>query len=289
MDRSQKTRFNKIRKIALSGDFEKAISGFEEIKAEGVWAVTASLAEIYGFLFNWGYCLENAGIFIAHPNAAYAGNVFDNMCRVLYRAGEETRNWERIRFLCQDAVMQINTEPYLPFQKNRYIKILENLKSLAENGRPDRPERPELIEIFTANTENTDLDGSNKKATYVKALDNLNSISYKGNPNEKVRKRVALAIAYKQLDEAEEVFLKNEDLPIWDFQLLLPLIKRLVRKGEEEVAWRVVKNNITNWIPEDIVQIAPVDFIIDDDLKTFMTADRCLEVLKTSRSAGKDK
>jgi tetratricopeptide (TPR) repeat protein len=282
MNRSQKIRFNKARKYALSGEFEKAIPILETISEETEEAANASLAEVYGFLFDWENCLKNAGNFIANPNSTYAGNVFDEMIKIIGRAAHETHKWKDVEKFCENAVKQISVEEYQKWQKTRYIKILTNLKRYAKrNGQPPH----ELIEIFGVETEFDELTIKENRAAFDDAVENVSSLrpDLSGRYDEIVRHKISLAILFHQLDEATKIFLKNEDLEIYDFKFLIPIIKHLIEIGEKEKAWQIVENKITYWIPVDIVQIAPVEFLVDEDLKTIINSNRSLKILKTPR------
>lgn len=282
MNRSQKIRFNKARKLALSGEIEKAIPLFELIAGENVEAANGSLAEIYGFLFDWENCLKNAGRFIANPNAAYAGNVFDDMVKLIGRAANETHKWKDVQTFCENAVKRIKAEEYQDWQKTRYIKILKNLKKFAKrNGQPPQ----ELIEIFGVETEFDKLSVNENREHFDFAVKNINSLRQDLNEKyeETVRHKIALAILYHQDNEATTLFLENENLKIYDFEFLISIFKHLIKVGKRKIAWQSVENKIADWIPVDIVQVAPIALLTDKELKTIINAERSLKILKTSR------
>jgi hypothetical protein len=281
MNKSQKIRFNKARKFAFSGEIQEAIKLFADIAVEGVEAANASLAEIYGFLFDWENCLENAGILTANPKAVYAGNVFDDMIRLIGRAGHETEQWQNIESICENAIQRIASEDYQDFQKKRYFKILKNLKGYAERkGNPPH----ELIKIFEVKERNGKSDEEHKKA-FRNAVDDIDNLrpDLRGKFNESVRHKIALAVLFEQFEEAKSLFLENEDLPIYDFDFLVPIMKHLVKIGEKEKAWQVIRNNIDKWLPIETAQIAPVVLLTDKHLKTIINAARAFEILNTTR------
>jgi hypothetical protein len=282
MNRSQKIRFNKARNFALSGEIEKAIPLFEIIAGDNVEAANASLAEIYGFLFDWENCLKNAGKFTANPNATYAGNVFDDMVKLIGRAADETHKWEDVQTFCENAVNRIQAEEYQDWQKTRYIKILKNLKKFAKRrGQPPH----ELIKIFGIETEFDKLSVKENREHFDFAVENIHSLrpDLNGNYEEIVRHKIALAVLYRQNDEATTLFLENENLQIYDFEFLMPIFKHLIKIGKTNIAWQAVEHKIADWIPVDIVQIAPVALLTDEDLKTIINAERSLKILKTLR------
>lgn len=282
MNRSQKIRFNKAQKLALSGDFQNAVQIFKEISDEGEESANASLAEIYGFLFEWENCLSNASRFIANPSATYAGNVFDDMVKLLGRAANETKQWKQVKEFCKDAVKRIKIEDYQVWQRNRYIKILRNLKKYAER----EGEHPhELIRIFGVQTELDKFSSEEKKSNYEESIENIYSLrpDLIGKYEETVRHKIALAVLFNQTDEAAKLFLENKDLQIYDFEFLISVIKHLIKNNEKEKAWQIIENKISCWIPCDITQIAPVVLLTDEELKTILSAERSLQILKTPR------
>lgn len=282
MNRSQKIRFNKARKFALSGEFENAIPIFEQIADEEEESANASLAEIYGFLFDWEKCLNNAGKFIANPNATYAGNVFDDAIRLLGRAADETNHWNRVEDFCNKAIKRIEIEDYQTWQRNRYIKILKNLKNYAEReGKPPH----ELVRIFGIQTEFDKLSSEENQAQYNNAVEATSSLrpDLTGKYEETIRHKIALAILFNQTDEATKLFLANQNLQIYDFEFLAPIFKYLIKIGERKTAWQAIKDKVPFWIPVDITQIAPVSLLTDEDLKIIINAERSLRILKTPR------
>lgn len=64
-----------------------------EIAAGGEHAACASLAELLAFKGEWNELIPNAARLIAHSDTVYAGNIFDDMIRLLGRAGHETGRW----------------------------------------------------------------------------------------------------------------------------------------------------------------------------------------------------
>jgi hypothetical protein len=282
MNRSQKIRFNKARKFALNGDFETAIPIFEKISDELNEAANASLAGIFGFLFDWEKCLRNAGQFVANPNAAYAGNVFNEMILLLGRAGNETQKWQDVESICENAVERIKAEEYQPWNKERYVKVLTNLKNYAQ--REGKGEQ-ELLKIFGVKSEIDKLSDDQRRANFDEAMANINNVrpDLSGKREETIRHKIALAFLFQLEDEATKLFMANENLQIYDFEFLIPIFRHLIKLGETEKAWRLIEDKISFWVPCDLTQIAPVALLTDEILKTIINAERSLQILRTPR------
>jgi hypothetical protein len=57
----------------------------------------------------------------------------------------------------------------------------------------------------------------------------------------------------------------------------------LARAGRAKDAWKVIEKAVNVWWPVDILQVAPVDLLADEDLRPLMTAERCAQVLRSPR------
>src|SRR5262245_46733062 len=84
------------RQAALGGDVDAALPVLAACAAAGDDSAAASLAELLAFLGRWEEVIPNAARLIANPFAVAAGNVFDDMVRLLGRAGRQTGAWDRI-------------------------------------------------------------------------------------------------------------------------------------------------------------------------------------------------
>src|SRR5688572_20741714 len=83
------------RALALAGDADGAIAALTPL-AESDAAAAASLAELLAFRGDWDGVARNAARLIAQPSAVYAGNVFDDMVRLVALAGHRGVPWSRI-------------------------------------------------------------------------------------------------------------------------------------------------------------------------------------------------
>jgi hypothetical protein len=86
---------------------ESAVPLLRAYADRGDASASASLAELPAFQGEWTECMQRAGELLARPQLVYAGNVFDDMIRLLGRAGRETGDWQRLAHLTQVAEERI--------------------------------------------------------------------------------------------------------------------------------------------------------------------------------------
>ena len=68
------------------------------------------------------------------------------------------------------------------------------------------------------------------------------------------------------------------------FHWVLPFVKALIRAGRADEAWKTIQAHLATWAAVDYAQVAPVELLVDQELRTLMTAERCKEVLATPRA-----
>ena len=271
------------RLASLRGETDVALVALREFCQDGDDAACASLVDLLAFRGEWDECILGAGKFIANPKAVYAGNIFDDMVRVLGRAGHETRRWESIKEACIAAIGSIQRGDYQPWARERYTKILNNLISYAQrDGGPPH----ELIKVFGVETLLDSLRPEQLKLSYEQAVANAETIrpDLRGHPDRLVIHQFALAAMYSQESEAIALYEGSKDLLSFDDAVYVA--KALVAMGESDRAWRTLKQKVPEWWPVDIAQVAPVVLVIDERIRTIMDKDRCKEVLATARGPG---
>src|SRR5829696_2670904 len=133
------------RQAARRGEVEVAIAALRRCAEQGDNGACASLAELLAFRGEWVECIPNAGRLIANPGAVYAGNVFDDMIRLLGCAGRETGQWTEIERLAATARASVDRAVTRPHLRKRYFTILDRLRAYARGG--GAPPH-ELIAIF---------------------------------------------------------------------------------------------------------------------------------------------
>ena len=93
MAKQKKNPVALARRAALRGEAAEALAVLLQSASAGDASAAASAAELLAYLDRWPEVIANVGALIANPFAVYAGNVFDDMVRLLARAARETGRW----------------------------------------------------------------------------------------------------------------------------------------------------------------------------------------------------
>ncbi len=263
------------RQAALRGDVDVALPALVSCAEAGDDAAAASLAELLAFLGRWEEVIPNAARLIGNPFAVYAGNVFDDMVRLLGRAGHETGAWDRLEAVAANALRQVKArlqandmnfaETKLRAERTRLGGILRRLaKYAAGRGAPPH----ELVRIFS-----TAPAFAPEEAAFRTALERN-----KGKPAARL---LDLAIVFCVDTEAIRLYPAAADVT---FEQAVYVAQALVRSGEPTRAWEVVWANVPNWAPIDAAQVAPVVLLTDELLRTITTPLRAETVVRTPRA-----
>ena len=255
------------RQAALRGQTEIAIPALQGFADTGDAAASASLAELLAFCGRWREVIVHAGRLVENPASVYAGNVFDDMVRLLGRAGHETGQWQQIAAAAQSAWEKTDSTEERVHVRKRYFKILEALKSYAlRSGEPPH----ELIRVFGIDFgfTQTKLDAGYKNAVHQAT-----------NDNEELRQDPAKLMAYifdiavncNQPDDALQIY-RNGQMAA-RFDNAVHIARLLAERADLEGGWQVLWNHMALWWPVDNAQVAPVSLLTDPQLKTILDQD----------------
>jgi len=285
----------KAQEAARSGQTESALESLESFAAKGDDSAAASLAELYAFLGDWDKVILNAGRLITNPGAGYVDNVFCDMIRLLGRAGHCSGEWPRIIEVVE-AALKGNTIRYselysaqkdktarevLQNAEQRYEKIFRNLIQYANRqGEPPH----ELLAIFGVRMWNDDMSEQDRRAWFDNAVKNVDSLrpGLKKNPKAKMEHLFSLAKGVLE-DEALKLYEAHGKTFGMAWQAAEYVAPIYVRRGNADAAWAAIESNLKHWWPVGHAQVAPVILLIDEQLFTLMTPERCKSVLFTPR------
>jgi hypothetical protein len=271
----------KAREAALKGEIQPALDALRGFASAGDDSAAASVAELAGFQGGWDEVIAHAGRLIANPGAVYAGNIFDDMVRLLGRSGHETAQWDVIGSLAVSAKETIGKGVTQEHLRVRYVRILDELGAYAaRRGGPPH----ELVAVF-GGTGDRPRDPKKEEAAYRDAVDNVHvhRPNLKGKPEELARHLFALAVTYGKEEDALRLHAQHGHAGPFDFDAAVHVAKVLVRRGKPDDAWQAVQAKLAAWIPVDKAQVAPAVLIVDDDLRKIMSPERCKAVLATPR------
>jgi hypothetical protein len=275
----------KAQAAARCGQTEVALGSLESFSAKGDDSAAASLAELYAFLGQWEKVIPNAGRLIANPGAVYAGNVFDDMVKLLGRAGHCSSKWSRVIEVVTAAMKANDSRDYgnkyrEPMRK-RNDEIFRNLIEYANRqGKPPH----ELLAIFGVRDCMAAMSPQEREEWYWNAVKNVDSLrpDLRKNPQAKAEHFFSLAEGILE-DEALRLYEAHGATFVMAWQAAEYVAGIYVRRGNANAAWAAIKSNLSKWWPVGNAQVAPVVLLIDEHLNTLMTPERCQLVLSTPR------
>lgn len=266
------------RRAALRGDVERALEALRAIAAGGDDAACPPLAELLAFTDRWGECIPHAGRLIANPAAARAGNVFDDMVRLLGRAGHETGDWAGIAALAESAERHVARTVDRAHLRFRYATILAGLRRYAaRRGAPPH----ELVAIFGHPRAPTPADVAERRHREAVANEGELRPDLVGDDDGLAVHRFGLACTFQQGDEALRLFERHQGLMSFDGGAWVA--RHLVARGADEEAWAAIAGVLPRWWPCDAAQVAPTVLLTDPVLRSLTSPERCDRVLRTPR------
>jgi hypothetical protein len=285
----------KAQAAARSGQTELALESLEAFAAKGDDSAAASLAELYAFLGQWDRVIPNAGRLIANPGAVYAGNVFDEMIRLLGRAGHRSGEWSRVIEVVESA-SKANArrcaEEYrgekdkirrdnIKHWEQRNEKIFLNLIQYAERyGKPPH----ELVAIFGVRDRMDDMSEHERRAWYEHAVQNVDSLRPDLKRNAQAKMEYCFSLAQGVLeDEALKLYEAHGKTFGMAWQAAEYVAPIYVRRGNLAAAWTAIGPNLKHWWPVDHAQVTPLMLLTNEHLETILTPERCRLVLSTPR------
>ncbi len=278
MGKKKRKPIDLAREAALQGDVATALPLLSECAGQGDDSAAASLAEVLAFLGQWQECLSNAARLIANPFAVYSANVFNDMVRLLGRAGHETGSWDAVAAAAGNARRQVEqrlqtNEMQFPdvkvqAERTRLDAILERLLEDARSrGTPAEGTDGELIRIFSAGPAS-----GPDEASYRDAL-----AKNKGKPPARL---LDLAIVFLIDAEAIRLF---PTVASPSFEQAVFVAQALLRQGDPDKAWETIAGHVADWCPVDPAQVAPVVLLTDPLLRQITTPERALSVIRSPR------
>jgi hypothetical protein len=285
----------KAQAAARQGQTDLALECLEKFAAIGDDSAAASLAELYAFLGQWHKVIANAGRLIANPGGVNAGNVFDDMIRLLGRAGHRSGEWSHIIEVVE-AASKANARRYAELYRDEKDKInREVLKNSEERNekvfcnliryarRQGTPPH-ELLAIFSVRSSMDDMSEQERRTWYENAVKNADSLrpDLKKNPQAKMEHFFSLAKGVLE-NEALRLYEAHGKSFVMAWQAAEYIAPIYVRHGNPETAWAAIQSNLKHWWPVDHAQVTPLVLLTDEYLETLMTPERCELVLATPR------
>lgn len=276
MTRGSVDTASKARAAALRGDVDTALPALLACAEAGDVSAAASAAELLAYLDRWSEAIPLAGAFVARPFAAYAGNVFDDMARLLAKAAVEAGAWEQVAAVAREAGAKVNAaldsnemqcpEAKIQAVQHRLSTILNFLAEATETRNAAACAEP--IRIF----------GVVRPTFSREAYDAAIALPR----NASAERQLSLAIGWNLDDEILRLY-RQLTKPA-GFDQILKVARAFVRSDAPEEAWRAIESNWPDWYPVDRAQVAPVAPLTDPLLSPLMTAERRDRLVRTPRA-----
>ena len=276
MAKQKKTPVALARRAALRGEAGEALSVLLQSASAGDASAAASAAELLAYLDRWPEVIAHAGALIANPFAVYAGNVFDDMVRLLARAARETGRWGEVEAVAVNARRQVSSAldanamnfPDVKVQvtRKRLLTIIGALTDYAHSA--DGDGFLDLTQIFGVAVEPPD------RANYDAAI--------AAKKNQPADRRFALAVVFKIDDEVARIFPELK-VPV-GFDKAVAFARIMAKNGAHEAAWTAIETSWPQWAPVDHAQLAPVELLTDPLLAPILTTARRASLIKTPRA-----
>ncbi len=260
------------RDLALKGDADAALSALRPMADAGSSAAAASVAELAAFRGDWALVVNSAAKVLGDPSGVFAGNVIDDMVRLLGRAGHEGQPWASVCDAARSALEDLAASEQKPHVKVRLTTIYGRLLAYAERG------GTEPHELIGAAARTADA------AAYADALEKTGQrIDVQAKPREYLRAATALAVMYVQPEEILRLF--DAHGAHGDFSVAVDAARVLCRQGRTDEAWAAITPHLGSWAPVDLAQVAPVVLLTDEDLRRMSSRERNELVLRTPRGS----
>jgi hypothetical protein len=265
---------DRARRSALAGDPDTAISILSEL-APGDPSASATLAELFAFKNDWEGVIENVARFLPEPESVYAGNVFDELVRLIALCGHETGNWSKLRSIAEHAMVTIEATVTKDWVRNRLVAKLQALCGYCDRQGGE----PHDFYILSPQS-----GRKNSKLAYEEAVRDMLTLrpDLKNNKIGQLQHQFGLATYCGQSDEAIRLFPEVQARVTYNDAVYVAGI--FIERGKKDDAWTILKDTLPRWFPLDAAQVVPLVLLIDRRIRPLMTLDRCLEILQTPRA-----
>jgi hypothetical protein len=267
-----KKALSAARHRALAGEPHEALALLLEMAATGSVSASASVAELTAFRARWPNVVTHAARLLSDPSAVYAGNVFDDMVRLMALAGVRGAPWADILDASQEALERASLEERRHLRERR-IMWLEALVRLARSEGEDADAWP----MWTTSPKH-----ERNEEAFERAVAKAPELRPKLLRDEDAMARhvFALAVTFGVPEAMVEKYFEAQDA--MDFEAAVNVARHLAASDPVR-AWTVLEGKLPTWHPVDQAQVAPVVLLADPALRPLCTPERAALVLHTPR------
>jgi predicted DNA-binding WGR domain protein len=254
------------RAAVVAGDVDVALPIVEAEAAKGTASAWSILAQIRAYRGDWEGALDAASRLLADPNDIYAGNVIDDAEWIVLRAARLTGRWA-------DAGEAIRKAKPLGSRTRSAVGDFIKKQAKAKGTLPD----PVFDPPDDDRSKLTLAQRQEKYAYWMARSDEEAKKKRKVKPGEREDASWAYACGYGLDDLAMKAWPEVEATKLWDDAV--KAARLFARNGREGEAWAILERKIAHYSPVDIGQIAPIEPLVDEALRTLITPERLAALL----------
>lgn len=259
MERISKGLFKGIDKISL-GEIDEGLEILDRYRSKNPMVNAVVRAELAAFMEDWDTCFEYCSFGLSNPGMLNSLNVFKELSELLALSGLKLRAWEKIHVVAQSTQASYVGMRY-------HHNVLSRLQTFAKKG--DSYTQQDIRRVTTGLLPGPSqpTEGS-FKATALELLRELGDstgLSYLSYLYSTMQ-------GYNLIEEAIDLYEKYglDGIPYTTYYVA----KAYIQKEGNEKAWEFLAKNISLWVPEDPMQVLPVELLLDPSLSTLMNKER---------------
>jgi predicted DNA-binding WGR domain protein len=248
---------------ARAGELEPAIDALEVLAGKGEIEACAALAEIHAYRSEWAAFFPRAAAVLA-TSAEVIGNTTNELAWALLLAGHETGRWKDVAAIVDALPEKVRGWPL-------HLHLAAQAK--AGGALTDPPFRKH----------DADEKKAKLRAEHAAAMapDKV-QLRTKGDPARVARDLFFCAQAYWHEEEAIAAYRAGEAHMTWDDSV--KVARLLLARDQANDAWAALERKLPAWHALSWAQIAPMELVCCERLRTIVTPERRAQVLRTARS-----
>lgn len=240
-------------KRVVRGGWEAGLRALEVFTERGDGSARSSVTVLKAYLGDWDAVLDHASLVVLDRETFGAMNVPFETAALLARAGAETGRWKELAALAPRIAAG-----------NAGDRLARCVNSKADVfGHPIHSQRPR------------EEDGARLWEAYEAA--GVPS-TYSQTEASRLRHRFLMAVSYDRRSIAQQLLVEHPE--VCEFADAV----RIADWADPPHAWKQIIGAIGTWHPICYAQVAPVELLTHPLIRTWMTSERCRQLLSTPRA-----
>ncbi len=241
---------------AMKGHPIEALEALEQFSILGDSTAQASVIILRACLGEWDAVLQHAPDVLIDTETFFHLNVPFEIAGLVARAGAETAKWSRVAEIAQ-------------LTPGRYGNAS---KWLAESANEQRDAFGNAISMARAKRS----QGQNEEA-WAKYEEDGVPPTYSQSEERRLQHRFKMAVAYDRREVALELAKSHPNT--CEFRDAVDIAHWF----DPDQAWELISSRLDSWHPVAYAQVAPPELITNTVTRTWMTPERCRQILESPR------